>query len=304
MFTSKTVLSLFCVILAVLMLLASCGTGRKSVPVISESESENLGSSATDTSDTALDTTENGNETPEITDENQTENDDVIIEVQRPVAGAPAGDTSGPSPTVSPETKEPSVTVPDEEASTELIPDEDLGSENEENANDLPYADEMGVFVPYNVPMSIEDQMLVERIAARFNVHEELVFGVMWAESRYDRGAVGKNDRYLGVMQVSTSNLPILEKYLGVTDLMDFEQNVTAGCYFLGHYADLYEHNMNIMLLYYHGGYKYANPMIQEGILEDRYVREVFAEMDRIVEARKQTAAELGVKLKGWLYEY
>lgn len=286
------------------MLFASCGTEREYVPVISESESENLGSSSPNTSDTALDITDNGNEIPEITDESQTENDDVIIEVQRPVAGAPAGSTSEPSDAIPPETTVPSETVPGDEFTTDTLPDESVEIETEEDTNDLPYADEMGIFVPYNVPMSIEDQMLVERIAARFNVHEELVFGVMWAESRYDRGAVGKNDRYLGVMQVSTSNLPILEKYLGVTDLMDFEQNVTAGCYFLGHYADLYEHNMNIMLLYYHGGYKYANPMIQEGILEDRYVREVFAEMDRIIEARKQTAAELGVKLKGWLYEY
>ena len=282
-------------------MLSSCGVNKNSVPVISESESESIGSTEVDTTDTQIETTENENE---MTDEKQTDDDGVIIEIQRPIAGAPVGSTSQPSDAMPPETTVPNETVTDEEISTSPAPEESADSEIEEDVNDRPYADDLGAFVPYSVPMSIEDQMLVEKIAARFNVHEELVFGVMWAESRYDRGAVGKNDRYLGVMQVSTSNLPILEKYLGVTDLMDFEQNVTAGCYFLGHYADLYEHNMNIMLLYYHGGYKYANPMIQEGILEDRYVREVFAEMDRIIEARKQTAAEMGVKLKGWLYEY
>ena len=169
---------------------------------------------------------------------------------------------------------------------------------------ELPYAEDVGVFVPYAVPLSIEEQKLVEKIAARFNVHEELVYGVMWAESRYDRNAVGRNGRYLGIMQISKSNLSILKKYCGVTNLMNFEQNVTAGCYYLGHYADLYDHNMNIMLLYYHGGYKYANPMIAQGIFEDRYTREVFAEMNRILEIRKQTAAEMGVRIKGWLYEY
>lgn len=171
-------------------------------------------------------------------------------------------------------------------------------------APELPYADEAGVFVPYAVPLSVEEQKLVERIAARYNVHEELVYGVMWAESRYDRNAVGRNNRYLGVMQISKSNLPVLKKYCGVTNLMNFEQNVTAGCYYLGHYLSLYDHNMNIALLYYHGGYRYANPMIAQGILEDRYTREVFAEMNRILEIRKKTAEEMGVRIKGWLYEY
>lgn len=238
--------------------------------MINEGETENVESNDCST-----------NETPSSTDENG-----VIIEIQRPVAGAPAKDPTSDGPNI-----EPSESEGDDSSQT--------GDEN-----DLPYADEVGVFVPYDVPMSIEDQMLVEQIAARFNVHEELVFGVMWAESRYDRGAVGRNSRYLGVMQISISNLPILKKYFGVTDLMNFEQNVTAGCYYLGHYADMYDHNMNIMLLYYHGGYKYANPMIEQGILEDRYVREVLAEMNRILEARKERAAEMGVKIKGWLYEY
>ena len=179
-----------------------------------------------------------------------------------------------------------------------------LGLKPSKPESELPYASDVGVFVPYAVPLSIEEQKFIEEVAARFNVHEELVYGVMWAESRYDRNAIGKNNRYLGIMQVSKSNLSILKTYCGVTNLMDFRQNVIAGCYFLGHYADLYDHNMNIMLLYYHGGYKYANPLIAQGIYEDSYTAEVFAEMNRILEIRKQTAAEMGVRIKGWLYEY
>lgn len=275
MIIRRKVLSLLCVFLAAIMTLSSCGV--RNAHVISEGESENAETSNIGTT----------NEAPSSTDDaGQTDENGVIIEIQRPVAGAPEKDPTSSAPNIEPSESE-----------------ESDGSQTGEE-NDLPYADEAGVFVPYAVPLSIEDQMLVEKIAARFNVHEELVFGVMWAESRYDRGAVGRNNRYLGVMQISISNLSILEKYFGVTDLMDFEQNVTAGCYYLGHYANMYNHNMNIMLLYYHGGYKYANPMIEQGIFEDRYVREVLAEMNRIIDARKQTAAEMGVKIKGWLYEY
>lgn len=302
MFTKKIMLSFFCVTLAAIMLFSSCSVQNGNAPITSEGDFGQIDQTVQDTSDMMMDSEITTVPDAETTDEIQTDSNGVIIEIQRPVAGAPAGDSSSETsnPDI-PSTTEREETLPegDENVSADDVPEESIDEEE-----DLPYADDVDVFVPYSVPMSIEDQKLVERIAARFNVHEELVFGVMWAESRYDRGAVGRNDRYLGVMQVSQSNLPVLEKYFGITDLMDFEQNVTAGCYYLGHYADMYDHNMNIMLLYYHGGYKYANPMIEQGILEDRYTREVLAEMDRIIEARKQTAAEMGVKLKGWLYEY
>lgn len=283
MLNKNIVLSFVCALLSVLMLFSSCRANSKGLSITSESELEQFETTMPETSDGNFDSEEETEPVQDSTDEIQTDENGVVIEIQRPVAGAPVGSTSNGNE--------------EDDLSDETITEED-------ETEDLPYADEENVFVPYDVPLSIEDQMLVESIAARFNVHEELVFGIMWAESRYDKTALGRNNRYLGVMQVSVSNLPVLEKYFGIYNLMDFEQNVTAGCYYLGHYAVMFDHNMNIMLLYYHGGYKYANPLIEQGIFEDGYVREVLEEMNRIIEIRKQTAAEMGVKLKGWLYEY
>ncbi len=158
-------------------------------------------------------------------------------------------------------------------------------------------------FVPYDVPLTIEQQKIVEKIAERFYISEELIFGVMWVESKYNVNAIGKNANYLGIMQISKSNLKILKKYCGVTNLMDFEQNVIAGSYYLRTYLTRYNDNKHISLLYYHGGYKYANRLIANGQYEDSYSRAVIREMNRIVEARRKLANEMGVKLYGGFYE-
>lgn len=157
-------------------------------------------------------------------------------------------------------------------------------------------------FVPYDVPLTIEQQKIVEKVAERFYINEELIFGVMWVESKYNVSAIGKNAQYLGIMQISKSNLKILKQYCGVTDLMDFEQNVIAGSYYLRTYLTRYNNAVHVSLLYYHGGYKYANRLLEQGIGEDSYSRAVVREMNRIVEARKKLAAEMGVTLTGSLY--
>ena len=157
-------------------------------------------------------------------------------------------------------------------------------------------------FVPYSVPLSIEQQKIVEKVAERFYIDEELIYGVMWVESKYNVGAIGKNAKYLGIMQIAKSNLKILERYCGVYDLMDFEQNVVAGAYYLRTYLTRYNDNKHITLLYYHGGYKYANRLIAEGQYEDSYSRSVIREMNRIVEARKKLASEMGVTLYDAIY--
>ncbi len=158
-------------------------------------------------------------------------------------------------------------------------------------------------FVPYDVPLTIEQQKIVEKIATRFYISEELIFGVMKVESKYNVNAIGKNAQYLGIMQISKSNLKILKQYCGVTDLMDFEQNVIAGSYYLRTYLTCYNDNKHVALLYYHGGYKYANKLIANGQYEDAYTRAVIKEMNRIVEARRKLANEMGVKLYGGFYE-
>lgn len=201
----------------------------------------------------------------------------------------------------------------DTDGETELPAEKEENEDNKEDESDVtvdvnrPGVGSSGstekVFVPYDVPLSIEQQKIVEKVAERFYISEELIFGVMKVESKYNVNAIGKNANYLGIMQISKSNLKILKQYCGVTDLMDFEQNVIAGSYYLRTYLTRYNDDKHISLLYYHGGYKYANKLIARGQYEDSYTRAVINEMNRIVEARRKLANEMGVKLYGGFYE-
>ncbi len=158
------------------------------------------------------------------------------------------------------------------------------------------------VFVPYDVPLTVDQQKLVEKIGKRFGVDEELIFAVMYVETRYNVNAVGKNKQYLGIMQISKSNFNNLNRRLGITDLMDFEQNVISGTYFLDVYLTRLNGDKHKSLIYYHGGWKYGDRLMREGTYEDSYSRKVISEMERIVEKRRATAASMNVTLLDAIY--
>lgn len=273
---------LVCAALLLCSVLNSCATKKKNdTPVLS-----------------VLDTIEADCNTPSVSDNNEessvipsdTEvetNDNFVF--QRPSLNIPGAPSETVYETTVPETTEPEITV-----SETTVP------ETTESVNaTVPESDNNTVFVPYDVPLTIEQQKAVEKIAARFNVDEELAFAVMYTESRFNPLAVNKKGTCFGIMQIAKSNLKMLTSKLGITDLLDFEQNVTAGCYFLGYYGDRYDKDPSIILLNYHGGPGYAQKMLAAGKTGDAYTAKVIKEMNRIIEARKQTAAEMGIELKG-----
>ena len=227
------------------------------------------------TTDDISSVTESNSSTDGIT---SSDDDNILVDVQRPTHDAEGNkdSTESSTPETTPETT-PEVTEP-------------------EDTYDEPY-DEPDVFVPYDVPLSIEDQQFVVQTAEQFGIQPELVFGIMYVESRYNKNAVGKNSKYLGIMQVAVSNLKSFPAEYGITDLMNFKQNVMGGCYMLYYYSNYSGGSINFLLFYYHGGFKYAERMMEEGNTSDAYTRKVMNEMFRIAEVRAQKAAEMGVQI-------
>lgn len=250
-----------------------------------------------------------------------TSKDDVIIGVIRPSLGADGGKDDVSSNEISSSDTEETDTTEEETTSTDESTESDTTEEETTSTKEPAVSDtteeetsspedtekvendQPDVFVSYDVPLSVEQQMAVERIAAEYGIDEELVFGIMKVESRYNVNAVGKDGKYLGIMQVAVSNLGELSRKAGVTDLMDFEQCVTAACYFLRLYGKEADGNTTVTLFYYHGGYRYANKMLNKGKTEDSYTKAVMKELNRIVEARKELALQMGVTLTGVFYE-
>lgn len=172
----------------------------------------------------------------------------------------------------------------DSNVSTE--PDEDP-SEDEDESGEVA-EDETDEIIPgagyamYDVPLTIEQQMFVIETAERFKIPPELMFGVMHVETRYTVTAVSKNGKYIGMMQIAKSNLKMLTKKFGITDLRDFEQNVTAGAYFLSYFFKKYDGDIDKTLMCYHCGEGGAKKCWRNGYFSDSYCRKVRKEMDRI----------------------
>jgi len=172
----------------------------------------------------------------------------------------------------------------DSNVSTE--PDEDP-SEDEDESGEVA-EDETDEIIPgagyamYDVPLTIEQQMFVIETAERFKIPPELMFGVMHVETRYTVTAVSKNGKYIGMMQIAKSNLKMLTRKFGITDLRDFEQNVTAGAYFLSYFFKKYDGDIDKTLMCYHCGEGGAKKCWRNGYFSDSYCRKVRKEMDRI----------------------
>lgn len=140
-----------------------------------------------------------------------------------------------------------------------------------------------GVYVKYDVPLSESMQIYIIDTAEKFGIPPELMFGVMHVESRYKVSAISKNGKYIGMMQIAKSNLKMLTKKFGITDLQDFEQNVTAGAYFLSYFYKKYDGDIDKVLMCYHCGEGGAKKCWRNGYYTDGYCRKVKKEMDRIL---------------------
>ena len=90
---------------------------------------------------------------------------------------------------------------------------------------------------------------LIREAALKFSVREDLVRGVVRAESAFDPMAVSAAGAQ-GLMQL----MPALSKKLGVTDPFDPRQNIMAGTRYLAQLLDLHHGNIPLALASYNAG--------------------------------------------------
>ena len=142
-----------------------------------------------------------------------------------------------------------------------------------------------GQYTLYDVPLPALKQIYVIETAEKFGIPAELVFGVMYVETRYTETAISSNGKYIGIMQISKNNLKRLTSKFGITDLQDFTQNVTGGAYFLSYFYKKYDGDIDKVLMCYHCGEGSANVSWRNGVFEDGYCRKVKKEITRILNA-------------------
>ncbi len=90
---------------------------------------------------------------------------------------------------------------------------------------------------------------LIERYAARFDLEEALLRGVIKAESDFDHQAVSHKGA-MGLMQL----MPETGEQYGVTDFFDPEENIAAGAEHLRYLLDRYFGDYEMALAAYNAG--------------------------------------------------
>lgn len=105
------------------------------------------------------------------------------------------------------------------------------------------------------IPLSRELQEFTYQRCQEMNLDYPVILALMWRESRFNPYAVGYNSNGTtdsGIMQINDVNRPWLASELGITNLLDPYENITAGTELLGRLAA--DHGQHYGLLAYQYG--------------------------------------------------
>lgn len=130
-------------------------------------------------------------------------------------------------------------------------------------------------FKTYNVKMLLTEQEFLFYLCKGYDLDYSLIMAVIQVESDFDKKLVSNTNDY-GYMQINKMNHTELTNILGVTDYLDPEQNMRAGCYTFRKLFEKYQ-QPNLVLMAYNMGETGAKRLWREGIYETEYTQKVFA---------------------------
>ena len=166
------------------------------------------------------------------------------------------------------EEKEISFTVAPARMDEQPTPIEPIPEPSETDACDYTGSDSY-----YDIPLIDQRQEYIFALCDEYDVPCELVLAIMGAESSYRDGQISPDGDY-GIMQINEINHPYLAEKLGVTDFLDFEQNVLCGVYMLSDYYHRYT-DFNKIAMCYRYGENGAKEMWDKEIYETDYTRQI-----------------------------
>ena len=128
------------------------------------------------------------------------------------------------------------------------------------------------------IPLSAELQAHTYEQCIKNDLSYPLILAIMWRESRFQLDAVNINQNGTqdsGVMQINDINKDWLAQELGVEDLMDPRQNITAGTEMLGRFTRKYgEHKA---LLAYQFGETGMEKRLEKGLESSEQLEILYA---------------------------
>lgn len=125
----------------------------------------------------------------------------------------------------------------------------------------------------YNIPLDDELQRFVREQCEARGVPFEIALALIERESGYRTDVKSITNDY-GLMQINACNHKWLAEELGLTDMMDPYQNITAGVYILGQAFEKYE-DPNQALMAYNMGDAGMREAWKQGVHSTKYSRAV-----------------------------
>lgn len=141
-------------------------------------------------------------------------------------------------------------------------------------------------FKAYDVKMLLTEQEFLFYLCKGYDLDYTLMMAVVQVESDFDKELVSSTNDY-GYMQINKMNHAELTKVLGVTDYLDPEQNMRAGCYIFRKLFEKYQ-QPNLVLMAYNMGETGAKRLWREGIYETEYTKKVFSAQKKLQKGEKQ----------------
>ena len=124
-----------------------------------------------------------------------------------------------------------------------------------------------------HIPLEADVRAHVVSLCDEKGIAPEIIFAMIWRESRYDADAIGDNGRAFGLLQIHPRWHQARMDRLGVTDLLDPIQNVTVGIDLLDELIGIYGDVAPAVVAYNKGHYNGAITS---------YAQDVLAEAERI----------------------
>jgi membrane-bound lytic murein transglycosylase MltF len=129
-------------------------------------------------------------------------------------------------------------------------------------------------FTPLNVVMDDELQEFTFYLCKTYNLDFAFVMAVIQHESQFNASKVSATNDF-GLMQINQGNHEWLSDTLGVTDFLDPEQNIRAGCFVLRKLFEEYG-DASLVLMSYNMGETNASRLWKKGIYSTDYTESIF----------------------------
>ena len=123
-------------------------------------------------------------------------------------------------------------------------------------------------FTGYDVPLSIDLQRKIKIICDDYEIDMTLILAMIKYESSFDPGVMGDGQESFGLMQIQPKWHEDRMRRLGVTDLLDPEQNVRVGADLLSELLSK-EKGTEWALMAYNGGEAFADRFAAQGSISD-----------------------------------